>query len=670
MLEMVRFMHGVLGGSRDGLPNQEASRGLTRQRALARAEYSRCCFGWQRFEQESDWSSSDGSDSVLYHRLFRLHLIPPSSGEGTTLAFRLPISFPLLSRCRKIVHLLETSGMKGKTTYVQLVKCPGGSDAFLVAAKFCYGVRVELTAKNIFMVYCAADYLEMTEDYGEDNLLMKAESFFHKIILRNWRECLLALQSSDLVISNGETFQIVNKSLNALSMMACTDPSSFGWPMMMYGTLQSPGGSILWNGINSGAKIRSAMSVWWFEDVSSLSVPLFKRLMETMKARGIRAENIAGAVIYYARKYLPGLGRWLTGHGRISVASFKLVHVDQKALLESIEIMLPEKKGKSFCQFLLGLLRIGLILNVCQLCKYSLEKRIGMQLELATLEGLLVPSFADSDNLYDTDCVERIIKHFLCSETSNITAFSPSSSEPDVTLSSTPLMRVSKLVDSYLAEVAPDANLKPEKMRTLAEAFPSSLRSLSDGLYRALDIYLKAHPWLSMSEREQLLSIVDYRKLSIDACSHASQNERLPLRVALQVLFFEQLQLRTTLSSCLPIADTDSNAEDIDGQTIQVRGWVSLVRESRTMRVDMERMASRVMELEREFASMKHEIKKVGRSYSLISSTHSLTKKFGCMPFHHLSNLKPDSSPSGRMSIEQQRLSDERHGHRRNSSSV
>ncbi|CAA7400200.1 unnamed protein product [Spirodela intermedia] len=583
--------------------------------------------------------------------------------------------FPLLSRCRKIARILETSETQEKAMYVVLMECPGGSDAFLFAAKFCYGLRVELTAKNILTVYCVADYLEMTEEYGEENLLPNAGTFFHKVVLRNWKDCLLALQSSNLTIENEVTLQIVNKTLSALSMMACTDPSLFGWPMMMYGNTQSPGGSILWNGINTGARIRSDVSDWWFADVSCLSVPLFCRLMETMKERGMRPENISGAIIYYARKYLPGLDRWLTGYGRRGAESFSVVSVDQKVLLESVEKLLPEKKGKSFCQFLLGLLRIAMILNVRPSCKYSLEKRIGMQLELVTLEGLIIPSFSDSDSLYDTDCVERIIKHYLSAEASNVTGFSPSSFDPCLTPSSFPLTRVSKLVDSYLAEVASDPNLKPEKMRSLAEAFPGSLRSLNDGLYRALDIYLKAHPWLLMSEREQLLSVIDYSRLSIDACSHASQNERLPLRVTLQVLFFEQLQLRTALSSRFHVADTDSNVtgneEDVAGQVVQAGGWVSLVRESRTMRVDMDKMRSRVRELEREFVNMKQEVKRAGRPHGLISSKKAPTI-LGCMHLPHLGDPKSNSLGSAvsspRKSFE--RLQQRQHLREKKSSSL
>uniref|UniRef100_A0A1D1XEM3 BTB/POZ domain-containing protein At3g44820 n=1 Tax=Anthurium amnicola TaxID=1678845 RepID=A0A1D1XEM3_9ARAE len=160
----------------------------------------------------------------------------------------------------------------------------------------------------------------------------------------------------------------------------------------------------------------------------------------------------------------------------------------------------------------------------------------------------------------------------------------------------------------------------------------------------------KAHPWLSMNEREQLLSIIDYRRLSFDACTHASQNERLPLRVALQVLFFEQLHLKKALSSFLRIADTDSNAtgstEDMAGQIIQIGGWVSLVRENRTMKVDMDRMMLRVRELEQEIVNMRQEMKKVDRLHCLINSTHTVPRKFGCMPLPHLNDPKSDSEAS------------------------
>ena len=50
----------------------------------------------------------------------------------------------------------------------------------------------------------------------------------------------------------------------------------------------------------------------------------------------------------------------------------------------------------------------------------------------------------------------------------------------------------------------------------------------------------QAHPDLNKSERKRLCRILDCKKLSMEVCMHAAQNELLPLRVVVQVLFFEQ----------------------------------------------------------------------------------------------------------------------------------
>ncbi|KAE8691042.1 BTB/POZ domain-containing protein [Hibiscus syriacus] len=519
--------------------------------------------------------------------------------------FQFPQSseFPLMSKCGKITSIFEELA-HDKTFTTKLEEFPGGPDTFLFAVKFCYGIRAEFTARNIITVYCAADYLEMTDEYGEDNLLSKAENFFHKNVLQNWK---------------GYT-------------------SLFGWPMMMYGSLQSPGGSILWNGINTGARIRCTESDWWFEDISYFSVELFERLIKTMEARGIRCELLAGAIMYYARKYLPRLGRWQSMQGSKTriVTSFSLTPapVDQKD---------------------------------------SLERRIGLQLELASLDDLLIPSYSDFDTLYNTDCVERIIRHFVSSE-SGLTLFSPPSLDLEPSSSSEPLRKVARIIDSYLAEVASNVNLKPGKIRSLAGVLPESSRPLHDGLYRALDIYFKAHPWLSDREKEELCNIIDYQKLSIDACAHASQNERLPLRVILQVLFFEQMHLRTALAGCFNVLEAESAptgqgiapteiasnvtaTSEMAGQFVQRDGWVTVVCENRVLKVDMEKMRSRVGELEEEFSKIKQEMKRATKSHSSLSSPGIVARKFGCKLGAKSSDAQMDvvgsTGPTPRPSVEQ-----------------
>jgi len=50
------------------------------------------------------------------------------------------------------------------------------------------------------------------------------------------------------------------------------------------------------------------------------------------------------------------------------------------------------------------------------------------------------------------------------------------------------VVQVGKLLDSYLAEVASDANLKPAKFCELALSLPNHARIYDDGVYRAFKL--------------------------------------------------------------------------------------------------------------------------------------------------------------------------------------
>ncbi|EEC83340.1 hypothetical protein OsI_28734 [Oryza sativa Indica Group] len=54
-------------------------------------------------------------------------------------------------------------------------------------------------------------------------------------------------------------------------------------------------------------------------------------------------------------------------------------------------------------------------------------------------------------------------------------------------------------------------------------------------------------------EDPKISSLMDVKKLSKEACIHAAQNDRLPLRVVLQVLFFEQLRVAAGASPAVRI---------------------------------------------------------------------------------------------------------------------
>lgn len=540
--------------------------------------------------------------------------------------------FPLITRSGKLAKLMDAhSDEKADISHLQFPDIPGGADAFELAAKFCYGVLLELTAANVVVLVCAAEYLEMTEDYGEGNLIARSEVFLNQVLLRSWKESIRVLHGCEPVLAKAEEFGIVKRCVDSIAMKACTDPNLFGWPMMERGTVQSPGGSVLWNGISTGAKPRHSQTDWWYEDISVLSLSLFKRLILAMQTRGLKSENIAGALMHFAKKHLPVLNRRQSirsGSRRFGSCSFStmLSEDEQKLILEAIEKLLPPQKGITSTKFLCGLLRSAIILNSSPVCRINLEHRIGLQLEDASLEDLLFPNLSyNLETLYDIDCVQRIVDHFLLVDESTAAVSSPTSVDAQLisSPSMTPMMMVGQLMDSYLAEVAPDVNLKLSKFQLLLEALPDYSRPLDDGLYRAMDIYLKAHPWLTDQERMQLCRSMDCQKLSLEACTHAAQNERLPLRVVVQVLFFEQLQLRTAIASCFlasdnveasrPLRAHAANDGAFPAAVLRGEGWADAVRENHVLKVDMDNMRHRVNELERECTSMKQEIEKLGK---------------------------------------------------------
>ncbi|KAG6765215.1 hypothetical protein POTOM_029239 [Populus tomentosa] len=486
--------------------------------------------------------------------------------------------FPLLSRSEVLENLIgEHSSEDEKRCVLQLHDVPGGAKTFLLAAKFCYGIKMELTALNVVSLRCAAEYLGMSEDYGEENLITQTENFLNEVF-GSWTDSLKALETCEEVPLLAEELHIVSRCINSLAMKACADPSCLVGPCKEAATLGTQ--MALYSGM---------------EYVLQPSRILWVRI----------GGKVAGALMYYAKRHLPLLGRkssmesgnYAASRSTISATS----EADQRSLLEEIVELLPDQKGVTPSNFLLRLLRTAMIIHASPSCRENLEKRVGTQLDQASLQDLLIPNSGYSvETLYDIDCVQRILDHFMLiyrdDPTSNYVEHEGQITESSHSL--IPITMVANLIDSYLAEVASDVNLKLAKFQSLAAAVPDYARPIDDGIYRAIDIYLKAHPWLTDSEREQLCRLMNCQKFSLEASTHAAQNERLPLRVIVQVLFFEQLRLRTSVL-----------AGAIHG------------------RIMVDDMKERVSELEKECLSMKQEIEKLGKTK--VSSWNILLRKFG-----------------------------------------
>ncbi|KAL0376003.1 UNVERIFIED_CONTAM: Root phototropism protein 3 [Sesamum calycinum] len=227
--------------------------------------------------------------------------------------------------------------------------------------------------------------------------------------------------------------------------------------------------------------------------------------------------------------------------------------------------------------------------------------------------------------MYDVDLVQRLLEHFLVQE-------QPESSSPRQSSSDTKMydgsqrathsnaqMRVARLVDSYLTEVARDRNLSLTKFQVLAEALPESARTCDDGLYRAVDSYLKAHPTLTEHERKRLCRVMDCQKLSVDACMHAAQNERLPLRVVVQVLFSEQVKISNALANSTlketgeshyqPMVSNRRTLLEGTPQSFQ-EGWAAAKKDINTLKFELESVKAKYLELQNEMETLQRQVDK------------------------------------------------------------
>ncbi|XP_057759195.1 BTB/POZ domain-containing protein SR1IP1 [Arachis stenosperma] len=440
--------------------------------------------------------------------------------------------FPLVSKCGYIRKLVSESN-DADVSLIELSDVPGGAEGFELAAKFCYGINFEITVENIAMLRCMAEYLEMTEDYAVGNLVGRTDAYLNEVALKTISGAVSILHMSEKLLPVAEKAKLVSKCIDAIAYIACKE-SQF-----CTSSARSDSGS---DGVVSHHQ-RPVVD-WWSEDLTVLRIDIFQRVLTAMMARGFKQYAIGPILMLYAQKSLRGLDIFAKGRKKIEPRQ----EHEKRVVLETIVSLLPREKNAMSVSFLSMLLRSAIYLETTVACRLDLEKRMAMQLGHAVLDDLLIPSYSfTGDTLFDVDTVQRIMTNYLESHLGNhlvynqdVEYFSPPQTDTE---------RVGKLMENYLSEIATDRNLTIAKFTSLAELIPEQSKPTEDGMYRAIDIYLKAHPNLSDMERKKVCGVMDCQKLSREACAHAAQNDRLPVQTVVQVLYYEQQRLRDAMNN-------------------------------------------------------------------------------------------------------------------------
>lgn len=471
----------------------------------------------------------------------------------------------MVSRSRylnRLVFQRRSTAEANSSVLINIENLPGGYKIFQLIVRFCYGLPVDLTAENTAPLYCAAHFLEMTEDLQPENLICKAKAFLSFIIFSSWKDSIQILKSCEDISLWAEELGILKQCSDSLAWKACIDPELIARNGGEESTEKSKN--------KEGGNGQVIEDSWWFEDVSSLRIDHFVQVMNTAKARGMKPRLVGSCIAYWTSK-------WLQKTKLKTNCEFTV----QRDTFISLIKVLPDGKNSICCNYLLHLLKVGLVLKIDSDLTRHLERRVAKMLERISARDLIIDNYKQNGANYDVGLVIRVVEAYLTYISRNPT------SRIDL---------VGKLLDDYLALVARDDYLSVESFQFLAEALPENARICNDKLYRAVDMYLKAHPTLTEEERGTVCRAMEFHKLSQEARNHAIKNDRLPLNITTRLILWEQVNIsKSMLSNNLNYR----RSRDFDSvRKVSDKRWFEAHQELQTMKTKVEKLKLQVSNLQ------------------------------------------------------------------------
>ncbi|KAE8696759.1 60S ribosomal protein L8 [Hibiscus syriacus] len=392
---------------------------------------------------------------------------------------------------------------------------PGGAEGFELIARFCYNNgRTEITPANIALLNCAAQFMEMDSDGPRPSLLNQTKKSLDGISFWSWSELLVVLKECQDLLSPSKPSLILDKVLNCVI------------ERLVSPIVASPYTSSSENSsFRCSSDTRSSYSIrnnpshvsWWFEDLLFLNIDLIDKVMKMMVSQRFDHATIMKFLFCYQR------------------SRFLIATPSEKCRIMEVIINLLSLLDRSSLSWklLFDIYRVASALKVRRHCKSILENLIGLQLDEATIDFLLVPSPQKKHYMYDVNLLLRLVNAFH--------------NEQSPCLSPVRLRKVSSLLDSYLVEVSADSYLNPSKFAALVLLLPDSARESHDRLFQAIDNYLQIRGGISEAQKMRICSALNYAKLSTDALRDLARNSRFPSRIAIQGFLNRQSKLENLI---------------------------------------------------------------------------------------------------------------------------
>ncbi|KAI5414407.1 hypothetical protein KIW84_040058 [Lathyrus oleraceus] len=268
----------------------------------------------------------------------------------------------LLPKCGLLQRLCDES-IDSESVNMELHDIPGGKEAFEIYSKFCYGISIEISARNFIPSYSASKFLIMNDFVAKGNFEGKLEVFFNSFILESWKDSIATLWTTITLPEWFENLGIVRKCIDSIIEKILVPSHEVNWSF----TYSRPG--------YIKKQHHQVPKDWWTEDVSGLDIDIFRCLIMIIQSTYVHPPQLIGEALHvYACRWLPDI-RKLNKSSDISASQIEESKVKNRKILETIVSMIPIDKGSVLVGFLFRLLGISIHLNVSSFVKTELIRR-------------------------------------------------------------------------------------------------------------------------------------------------------------------------------------------------------------------------------------------------------------------------------------------------------
>ncbi|GMG98891.1 hypothetical protein Nepgr_000731 [Nepenthes gracilis] len=523
----------------------------------------------------------------------------------------------------------KTTQINDSLIFLNIDEFPGGPGGFELISRFCYNNSgIPITVSTVSLLHCGAIFLRMNKKASPCNLFQKTEAFLEGMFYWSWNDVVICLKSCEPFFLHADSAGIIEKLIFSLlakiaqntdiNLMGCSSSSSSSSPENSRSSVNTS--SVHFNSTTTTTSTSRAgrkNRAWWFDDLSTLPPKIIEKVIKCLRAYG--SDNSSLILTKFLLHYLKTAAA--------AQSQRRGLHLDPASYSGLADtavygVILMGKTAFS-CRVLFWVLRVvsGFGLSVC--CRAGLERLIGSMLDQAKLDDLLV-SGAQDGGAYDVNLVVRLLRVFVSSDGVSVQR----------------IKKVGWLVDQYLGEISPDPNLTVSKFLAISQSLPDMARDSFDPVYRAVDIYLESHPSLSREERSRLCGCLNYEKLSLEACKYLAKNPRIPPRIAVDALSSQPAKehyYKSSICQSPPAIITRSISNMSSNIVIASKGKCnnqmvvysrgaaeaeaaeesSIEEENEMMRLNIQRMQGRVLELEKLCMEMKGQMSKLVRHPSI-----------------------------------------------------